>query len=69
MFHEAELAALIGGTGEPGLDIADLRAHVVYAGGYHADHPIVHHLWQARYCLLSKCAPPCVLLMQTAMQC
>lgn len=47
MFHESELQVLIGGEGGAGLDLADLRAHVNYAGGYHEEHPVIQELWRA----------------------
>lgn len=40
MFNEEELQMLISG-GQQGLDIADMRAHVEYAGGYHNEHPVM----------------------------
>lgn len=48
-FASWELAALISGCdpGERGLDIADMRAHAVYAGGYHDEgHPVIDALWR-----------------------
>jgi HECT-domain (ubiquitin-transferase) len=46
MFNDRELQELIGGVeGGAALDITDLQRHVVYAGGYSADHPVVHSLW------------------------
>ncbi|KAG7671007.1 hypothetical protein KSW81_004434 [Nannochloris sp. 'desiccata'] len=48
MFNDRELQELIGGVeGGAALDITDLQRHVIYAGGYSADHPVVHGLWQA----------------------
>lgn len=48
MFNDRELQELIGGVeGGAALDIADLQRHVIYTGGYSADHPVVHGLWQA----------------------
>ena len=48
MFNDRELQELIGGVeGGAALDIADLQRHVIYAGGYSADHPVIHALWQA----------------------
>lgn len=29
------------------LDLDDLRRHVVYSGGYHDDHPVIHEFWRA----------------------
>ncbi|KAF8071258.1 UPL6 [Scenedesmus sp. PABB004] len=46
MFNEAELQMLISGS-EEGIDVADLEAHVNYAGGYHEQHPVIGHLWAA----------------------
>ncbi|KIY98366.1 ubiquitin-protein ligase E3 C [Monoraphidium neglectum] len=48
-FNEWELQALISGreTGEGGLDVADMRAHTVYAGGYHDEgHPVIQAFWR-----------------------
>ena len=28
------------------MDVEDLAAHAIYAGGYHQDHPIIANLWQ-----------------------
>jgi ubiquitin-protein ligase E3 C len=48
MFNDRELQELIGGVeGGAGLNITDLQQYVIYAGGYSADHPVVHGLWQA----------------------
>ncbi|WIA32325.1 hypothetical protein OEZ86_003165 [Tetradesmus obliquus] len=46
MFNEAELQMLISGS-EEGIDVDDLVAHVNYAGGYHAEHPVMLTLWDA----------------------
>jgi ubiquitin-protein ligase E3 C len=47
MFNDRELQELIGGVeGGAALDIADLQRHVVYAGGYSADHPVIQSFWQ-----------------------
>jgi hypothetical protein len=49
-FNEWELQALISGSdlGDGGLDLADMRAHTVYAGGYHDEgHPVVEAFWRA----------------------
>ncbi|KAL3150396.1 hypothetical protein ABBQ32_000234 [Trebouxia sp. C0010 RCD-2024] len=45
MFNEEEVQMLISGGGE-GLDIADMQAHVNYAGGYHQEHPIIRDFWK-----------------------
>lgn len=37
---------LISG-GQQGLDIADMRAHCQYSGGYHEEHPVVAAFWAA----------------------
>ncbi len=37
--------ALIGGGDHQGLDIADMKRHVNYAGGYHEDHPVIKEFW------------------------
>ncbi|KAL4436604.1 hypothetical protein ABPG75_003743 [Micractinium tetrahymenae] len=46
MFNEEELQMLISG-GQQGLDIADMRAHCQYSGGYHEEHPVVQAFWAA----------------------
>ena len=47
LFNDSELQMLIGGAeGEHALDLADLKAHVRYAGGYAADHPLIMELWK-----------------------
>jgi hypothetical protein len=48
MFNDRELQELIGGVeGGAALDIADLQRHVVYAGGYSAEHPVIQGFWLA----------------------
>lgn len=47
MFNEEEVQMLISGGGE-GVDIADMQAHVNYAGGYHEQHPVILHFWKVR---------------------
>lgn len=42
----AAMQMLISG-GQQGLDLADMRAHVQYAGGYHQEHPVIAALWEA----------------------
>eukprot|EP00899_Mesostigma_viride_P019367 jgi/Mesvir1/27431/Mv07221-RA.2 len=44
MFDEEELHAMISGTDEA-LDVEDMRAHAVYAGGYSAGHPVMRSFW------------------------
>jgi len=53
---------LIGGGGGAGLNLADMRAHVNYAGGYHEEHPVIQELWRVRRCLgsLALCVRPCM---------
>jgi len=47
LFNDSELQMLIGGAeGEHALDLSDLKAHVRYAGGYSADHPLIMELWE-----------------------
>ncbi|DBB12911.1 TPA: hypothetical protein ACH3X3_005665 [Trebouxia sp. C0006] len=45
MFNEEEIQMLISGGGE-GVDIADMQAHVNYAGGYHPEHPVILDFWK-----------------------
>jgi ubiquitin-protein ligase E3 C len=48
LFNDRELQELVGGAeGGAGLDLADMRAHVVYAGGYDDAHPAVAAFWEA----------------------
>ena len=49
MFNEEEVQMLISGGGE-GLDIADMQAHVNYAGGYHEQHPVIIDFWKVTPC-------------------
>ena len=49
MFNEEEIQMLISGGGE-GVDIADMQAHVNYAGGYHPEHPVILDFWKVRSC-------------------
>ena len=53
MFNEEEVQMLISGGGE-GVDIADMQAHVHYAGGYHEAHPIILDFWKASLLFLSN---------------
>ena len=49
VFSEWELQAVISGRdpGGAGLDLADMRAHTGYAGGYHDEgHPVIDALWR-----------------------
>ncbi|MEW5297235.1 MAG: hypothetical protein WDW36_000459 [Sanguina aurantia] len=46
MFNDEELQVLISGS-EEGLDVADMAAHVAYAGGYHEEHPVIIAFWEA----------------------
>jgi len=48
MFNDRELQELIGGAeGSSGLDLEDMKAHVQYAAGYAADHPVIKVFWEA----------------------
>jgi len=49
MFNEEEIQMLISGGGE-GVDIADMQAHVNYAGGYHPEHPVILNFWKVCSC-------------------
>lgn len=44
-FTAPELQRLLAGDNVP-LDVADLKQHVVYAGGFHAAHRVVRWLWE-----------------------
>ena len=46
-FSASEFAVLLGGNGESGISVEDMRRHTVYAGGYHARHPTIRALWEA----------------------
>ena len=60
MFNEEEVQMLISGGGE-GLNVADMQAHVNYAGGYHEEHPVIVDFWKVQS--LSKRIGMCLLLM------
>ena len=45
MFSAPELQLLIGGSPKD-VDVADMRANTVYAGGYHDQHPVVAAFWE-----------------------
>mmetsp|Transcript_5042 Transcript_5042/g.14483 ORF Transcript_5042/g.14483 Transcript_5042/m.14483 type:complete len:998 (+) Transcript_5042:1276-4269(+) len=47
MFAPGELQTLISGAGGGVVDLADLAAHTQYAGGYHAEHPVITNFWKA----------------------
>lgn len=55
MFNGEELQMLISGGGSGKIDLEDLRQNVEYAGGYHAEHPVILHLWEVRRLPLSSC--------------
>lgn len=48
MFNEEEIQMLVSGGGE-GVDIADMQAHVNYAGGYHPEHPVIIDFWKVHH--------------------
>ena len=50
----------ISGGGQ-GLNVADMQAHVNYAGGYHEEHPVIVDFWKVQS--LSKRIGMCILLM------
>ena len=58
MFNEEEVQMLVSGGGE-GVDIADMQAHVHYAGGYHEAHPIILDFWKASLLFLSNYTISC----------
>ncbi|XP_037089443.1 ubiquitin-protein ligase E3C-like [Pollicipes pollicipes] len=45
LFDHRELQTLISGAPIP-VDVADLRAHTKYSGGYADDHPVVEMFWR-----------------------
>ncbi|CAL1296841.1 unnamed protein product [Larinioides sclopetarius] len=45
MFDSNELQILISGAQTP-IDIEDLKAHTVYAGGYYRNHPVICAFWR-----------------------
>jgi ubiquitin-protein ligase E3 C len=48
LFSPRELQRLIGGdSGDRGIDIADLKANMKYAGGYHPSQPVMQWFWAA----------------------
>merc|ERR1719274_376161 len=44
MFSPTELQLVLGGS-DAAVDVEDWRAHAVYSGGYHANHPVIIWLW------------------------
>ena len=59
MFNEEEVQMLISGGAE-GVDIADMQAHVNYAGGYHDAHPVIVEFWKvSRWCTVSSAGLQC----------
>lgn len=62
MFNEEEVQMLISGGGE-GVDIADMQAHVNYAGGYHPEHPVIVEFWKVCSTYMGAA---CMLLSQAA---
>lgn len=43
---ESELQALISGDADMGaVDLADMKVHVQYSGGYHAEHAVIQLFW------------------------
>ena len=60
MFSEEEFQMLISGGGE-GLNVADMQAHVNYAGGYHEEHPVIIDFWKV--CSLHQACCIWLLLM------
>jgi ubiquitin-protein ligase E3 C len=46
MFNDRELQQLISGSATGNVDMGDLRQNVDLGGGYHADHPVMHMLWE-----------------------
>ena len=49
------MQTLIGGGDHQGLDIADMKSHVNYAGGYHEDHPVIKEFWNVSSAGVSIC--------------
>ncbi|KAF0300565.1 Ubiquitin-protein ligase E3C [Amphibalanus amphitrite] len=45
LFDHRELQTLISGAAIP-VDVADLRAHTKYSGGYSDDHPVIETFWR-----------------------
>ena len=53
-FNPIELQLLISGERKGDFDVADLRAHTVYSGGYHSLHPTIHKFWKVVSSLTPK---------------
>ena len=54
-FNDVELQMLIGGAeGDHALDLRDMKAHVIYSGGYSIDHPVIQAFWEAMESLSRK---------------
>ena len=45
MFNRSEMQELLAGA-EGDIDVADLRDHTLYSGGYTEDHPVVARFWR-----------------------
>ena len=67
MFNGEELQKLISGGAALGLDLDDLRHHVVYASGYADDHPVIQTFWQVGGSLV-VCSCTELLVAQTCIQ-
>lgn len=48
LFNPAEVNQLLAGGEGGGLDVADMRAHAKYSGGYAPDSPTVRLFWKVR---------------------
>lgn len=48
LFNPREVNQVLAGGEGGGLDVADMRAHARYSGGYHADSASVKLFWKAR---------------------
>merc|ERR1719421_1977104 len=44
IFSPMELKLVVGGSDAP-IDVDDWRAHAVFSGGYHPEHPVIRWLW------------------------
>lgn len=53
LFDHGELQTLISGAPIP-VDVADLRAHTKYSGGYSEDHPVMEMFWQVAAALTDR---------------
>lgn len=53
LFTPRELQELVSGRAGK-IDVDDMRAHTLYQGGFHEDHPVVHTFWEVMASLSAR---------------